>query len=156
MPPPLLEQVRPIAERIVAAIDPDDIRGRARRSRTTSAGRSEFRYTLAMDVVDPSIDPAVDFLVNRKQGHCEYFATAMTLLVRSIGIPARMVNGFKGGDYNAARRLTTVRQKHAHSWVRSPGRADRAPRPQRAGDLGDLRPDPRRPAQRVGGPGRRG
>ena len=118
MPAPVLEQIRPIAERIVANVDPADIRARVDALDNYLHGpRSEFRYTLAMDIVDPALDPAVDFLVNRKQGHCEYFATAMTLLVRSLGIPARMVNGFKGGDYNAVAGLTTVRQKHAHSWV---------------------------------------
>ena len=77
----------------------------------------EFGYTLKLDVVDPELDPVEDFLVNRKQGHCEYFASALTLLLRSAGIPARMVNGFKGGDYNGLAQVFNVRQKHAHSWV---------------------------------------
>ena len=46
------------------------------------------------------LDPVEDFLVNRKEGHCEYFASALALLLRSIDIPTRMVNGFKGGDWN--------------------------------------------------------
>jgi hypothetical protein len=58
-----------------------------------------------------------DFLINRKEGHCEYFASALTLMLRSIGIPARMVNGFKGGDWNDLAQVLNVRQKHAHSWV---------------------------------------
>jgi hypothetical protein len=70
-----------------------------------------------MDVVDSSLDPVLDFLVNRKEGHCEYFASALTLMLRSVGVPARMVNGFKGGDYNDLSRTWIVRQKHAHSWV---------------------------------------
>jgi hypothetical protein len=70
-----------------------------------------------MRVVDPSLDPVEDFLVHRKAGHCEYFASALTLMLRSIDIPSRMVNGFKGGDWNELARVTTVRQKHAHSWV---------------------------------------
>ena len=118
VPENVLEQIRPIAEAVVANIDPAD-----RRARVTALESylrdpdSGYRYSLAMGVVDPSVDPAVDFLINRKEGHCEYFATALTLLIRSIEIPARMVNGFKGGDYNAVAGLTTVRQKHAHSWV---------------------------------------
>ena len=63
------------------------------------------------------LDPVEDFLVNRKQGHCEYFASALALLLRSIDIPARMVNGFKGGDWNELTQSMNVRQKHAHSWV---------------------------------------
>ena len=77
----------------------------------------EFGYTLNLDVVDRNLDPVEDFLTNRKEGHCEYFASALTLLLRSVDIHARMVNGFKGGDWNNLASLMSVRQKHAHSWV---------------------------------------
>ncbi len=77
----------------------------------------EFTYSLHMDIIDPDLDPVEDFLVNRKSGHCEYFASALALLLRSIDIPARMVNGFKGGDWNDLTQTMNVRQKHAHSWV---------------------------------------
>ena len=118
VPPDVLEKIRPVAQEIVKGIDPGDTQARASALQEYLRGPGTgFRYTLAMDVVDPSLDPAVDFILNRKQGHCEYFATALTLLARSVGLPARMVNGFKGGDYNAMSGLTTVRQKHAHSWV---------------------------------------
>ncbi len=70
-----------------------------------------------MTVVDSTIDPVEDFLVNRKSGHCEYFASALALLLRSIGIKSRVVNGFKGGDWNELTQTLIVRQKHAHSWV---------------------------------------
>ena len=114
----LADRLRPVAERVVAEIDPDDLRGRAAAIEDYFRGpKSTYRYSLAMDVVDPDLDPVVDFVINRQRGHCEYFASAMTLMLRSIGIPARMVNGFKGGDYNAVTGSTTVRQKHAHSWV---------------------------------------
>ncbi len=118
IPVEIATQIRPIAEAVVAEIDPTDRRARVEAlDRYLRDPASGYRYTLAMSVVDPDLDPAVDFLLNRKEGHCEYFATALTLLIRSVGIPARMVNGFKGGDYNAVAGLTTVRQKHAHSWV---------------------------------------
>ncbi len=77
----------------------------------------QFSYSLHMAPVDPKLDPVVDFLVNRKEGHCEYFASALALLLRSIDIPARVVNGFKGGDWNDLTQTMNVRQKHAHSWV---------------------------------------
>jgi hypothetical protein len=70
-----------------------------------------------MSVVDPEIDPVLDFLINRKTGHCAYFASALTLMLRTIGIPARMVNGFKGGDWNDLAQVMSVRRKHSHSWV---------------------------------------
>ena len=44
---------------------------------------------------DPTIDPIEDFVTKHPQGHCEYFATALTLMLRSLGIPARVVSGFK-------------------------------------------------------------
>ena len=56
--------------------------------------------------MDRSIDPVDDFLVNRKAGHCEYFASALALLLRSIDIQARIVNGFKGGDWNELTQLS--------------------------------------------------
>lgn len=57
------------------------------------------------------------FLFEWQRGHCEYFATAMVLLLRSQGIPARIVNGFLGGDYNEIGQYYAVRQANAHSWV---------------------------------------
>ena len=76
-----------------------------------------FSYTLEKSVVDRGIDPVLDFLINRKSGHCEYYASAMTLLLRSRGVAARVVNGFKGGDWNEERQRYEVRQLHAHAWV---------------------------------------
>jgi hypothetical protein len=79
---------------------------------------AEFTYTLDASVQNPDVDPVIDFLLFRKEGHCEYYASALTLLLRTHGVPARVVNGFKGGDWNALiDRFIVVRQKHAHSWV---------------------------------------
>lgn len=80
-------------------------------------GSGLFTYSLEKTVEDPSIDPVVDFLINRRSGHCEYYASAMTLLLRSQGVAARVVNGFKGGDWNEGRQRYEVRQLHAHAWV---------------------------------------
>ncbi len=76
-----------------------------------------YRYSLNMSVVNPAIDPVEDFLFNRREGHCEYFASALALMLRTAHIPARLVNGFKGGDWNPLARILYVRQKYAHSWV---------------------------------------
>lgn len=77
----------------------------------------EFGYTLDMSVNDPNIDAIEDFLFNRKQGHCEYFASALGLMLRSVGIPARMVSGFKGGDLNPSTGYFVVQGRHAHVWI---------------------------------------
>ncbi|WP_337173094.1 DUF3488 and transglutaminase-like domain-containing protein [Paludisphaera sp.] len=112
--------LEPIARPIVAGHEgdgPDAVAARARALEAYLHDPSRFSYTLAMDRVDYSLDPIVDFLVNRREGHCEYFGSALTMLLRSVGIPSRMVNGFKGGDWNDFTQIMTVRQKHAHSWV---------------------------------------
>ena len=62
-------------------------------------------------------DPLADFLFNVRSGHCEYFATAMAVMLRTQGIASRLVNGFLPGEFNEAAGAYTVRQSDAHSWV---------------------------------------
>lgn len=78
--------------------------------------RRDFGYTLDQPSAAYA-DPIVAFLTDVKEGHCEYFATGMALLLRSQGIPARIVNGFSGGEYNPVGDYWVVRQRDAHSWV---------------------------------------
>ena len=75
----------------------------------------DYAYSLDMKAGGP--DPLADFLFNVKAGHCEYYSTAMTVLLRTRGIAARVVNGFLPGEYNEAAGAYTVRQSDAHSWV---------------------------------------
>jgi transglutaminase-like putative cysteine protease len=75
----------------------------------------EFGYSLQMKAGGP--DPLADFLFHVKTGHCEYFSTAMAVMLRTRGIAARVVNGFLPGEYNDAAAAYTVRQSDAHSWV---------------------------------------
>jgi len=76
----------------------------------------DYSYSLNLSIDDPSIDPVEDFLFNRKQGHCEYFASALVLMLRSIGIPSRLITGYKGGNYDAPSNTLHVQQRHAHAW----------------------------------------
>jgi protein-glutamine gamma-glutamyltransferase len=78
--------------------------------------RATYGYTLDLRRVEDG-DPVADFLFNTRQGHCEYFASAMVLMLRSRRVPARLVNGFQTGEYNEAADVYTVRQSDAHSWV---------------------------------------
>ena len=78
--------------------------------------RSAYGYTLDLRRVEDG-DPVADFLFNMREGHCEYFASAMVLMLRSRRVPARLVNGFQMGEYNEAADVYTVRQSDAHSWV---------------------------------------
>ncbi|HSB29507.1 MAG TPA: DUF3488 and transglutaminase-like domain-containing protein [Pyrinomonadaceae bacterium] len=74
-----------------------------------------YGYSLQMKASGP--DPVADFLFNVKAGHCEYFSTAMAVMLRTHGIAARVVNGFLPGEYNETAGAFTVRQSDAHSWV---------------------------------------
>ena len=77
----------------------------------------EFGYTLDMSIQDSKIDAVEDFLFNRKNGHCEYFASALALMLRAVEIPARLVSGFKGGDVKRSTGYFVVQGRHAHVWV---------------------------------------
>ncbi len=78
--------------------------------------RREYGYSLDQEA-SVFADPVLAFLEEVKEGHCEYFATSMTLLLRARGIPSRMVNGFYGGEWNPVGEYWLVRQRDAHSWV---------------------------------------
>jgi transglutaminase-like putative cysteine protease len=78
--------------------------------------RRDYRY----DVDSPSgstKNPLVDFLFVSKRGHCEFYSTAMAVMLRTLGVPTRNVTGFIGGTYNRFARSYAVRQGDAHSWV---------------------------------------
>lgn len=77
--------------------------------------QNNFGYTLEMKAQGK--EPLADFLFNVKEGHCEYFATAMAVLLRTQRIATRVVNGFQMGEYNDAANVWIVRQRDAHSWV---------------------------------------
>ena len=78
--------------------------------------RSHYGYTLDLRE-DPGADPLAHFLFVRRAGHCEYFASAMTVMLRSLGVPTRYVNGFLPGEYNDLGGDYIVRASDAHSWV---------------------------------------
>jgi protein-glutamine gamma-glutamyltransferase len=75
--------------------------------------QSTYGYTL--ELPGPVPDPLADFLFQRRAGHCEDFATALALLLRTQGIPSRVVVGFYGGERAAGEYL--VRAGDAHAWV---------------------------------------
>ncbi len=77
--------------------------------------QNNFGYTLQLKA--GGNQPLSDFLFNVREGHCEYFASAMAIMLRTQGIATRIVNGFQTGEYNAAAGVYVVKQKDAHSWV---------------------------------------
>ncbi len=78
---------------------------------------SDFEYSLRRPRRRANVDPVRDFLFESKVGHCEYFASAMTIMCQAVGIPARLVNGYFAGEYNAAGGFFQFRRKDAHAWV---------------------------------------
>jgi transglutaminase-like putative cysteine protease len=80
------------------------------------ATSGEFGYTLDLRRQDADADPAVDFLCNVRTGACERFATGLVLMLRSCGIPARIVKGFHGAEHQGE-GLYVVRHRDAHAWV---------------------------------------
>lgn len=77
--------------------------------------QTQFGYTLELRAGGEQ--PLADFLFNIREGHCEYFATAMAVMLRTQGIATRIVNGFQTGEYNETADVFVVKQKDAHSWV---------------------------------------
>jgi protein-glutamine gamma-glutamyltransferase len=78
--------------------------------------RTHFGYSLNLPRTVPH-DPLANFLFERKQGHCEYFASSMAVMLRTLGIPSRVVNGFRTGEFNDLTSQYVVRASNAHSWV---------------------------------------
>jgi transglutaminase-like putative cysteine protease len=77
---------------------------------------THFGYTLELPH-SPSKDPVANFLFERKKGHCEYFASSMAVMLRSLHIPSRIITGFRGGEFNDLTGQYIVRASDAHSWV---------------------------------------
>jgi protein-glutamine gamma-glutamyltransferase len=78
--------------------------------------RKDFKY--ALDGPEkPVRDPLSDFLFVRKEGYCEYFASAMAVMLRAQGIPSRVATGFQSGYFNDVSGLYVVRASDAHAWV---------------------------------------
>lgn len=130
VPQQMRDELRQLAEPIVANMSPTDTEARARAVEAHFLDQTLYGYTLVQTRVDEQIDPVLDFIRNRKEGHCEYFASALALALRSVGIPTRLVNGFKGGDWNALGQVMYVREKYAHAWVEAlvssgPGEVER-------------------------------
>jgi transglutaminase-like putative cysteine protease len=81
--------------------------------------RTHYTYDLAAQNVGPGPDRLANFLFESKRGYCEYFASAMGDMLRSLGIPTRLVNGFGPGSLDNQTHQYVVRGEDAHTWVES-------------------------------------
>jgi hypothetical protein len=112
LPDDVSERVVDLARRWTAGASTDAEKAK----RIETHLRREYRY----DLESPSgaaKNPLEDFLFKSKRGHCEFYSTAMAVLLRTQGVPTRNVTGFIGGTYNRFGRYYAVRQGDAHSWV---------------------------------------
>ena len=112
LPPKLDPRIKVLAENITRTATNDYDRS----LEIQNYLRKNFGYTLNPPDINPS-DPIGSFLFVSKQGYCEYFASAMAIMLRAIGVPARLVNGFQTGSYNRFGNDFVVRARDAHSWV---------------------------------------
>lgn len=119
--PPGHERVLTLAQKLTAGIaDPVE-----QVSALLRHLRDEKRYTYSLELPDTRGKvPLEVFLFDARRGHCEYFSSALAIMLRAIGIPSRNVTGYAGGEYNPYGGYYGVRQADAHSWVEAllPGR----------------------------------
>jgi hypothetical protein len=76
----------------------------------------DFYHTVELRSVDTGLDPVLDFLTNVRAGHCERFASALALMLRSLGIPARVVKGYRGVEHQGDGNYVVLHSQ-AHAWV---------------------------------------
>lgn len=135
--PPGHERVEALARRLTSGTRSAD---EAARRIVSYLHSGELRYSLEQPEVKSGERPLDVFLFRDKRGHCEYFASAMAIMLRSIGVPARNVTGFVGGVYNPFGGYYALRQGDAHSWVEAfvenRGWVTYEPTPPSRGELG--------------------
>ena len=117
LPPQFPQRVRTLAERVCRVAEKPSIHECAQRIDRYLSDPQRFAYSLDLRPTRGHGDPVEDFLFNTREGNCEYFASAMVLMLRCVGIRARLVNGFAGGEWNEFGRYVTFRHRDAHSWV---------------------------------------
>ena len=109
-----IDRVAALARSLTQGIDSP--RGRAERLTAWLRESGEFQYTLTLPDTGER-DPLEVFLFEARGGHCEYFSTALAILLRAVGVPSRNATGFMGGRYNPYGGYYALRQADAHSWV---------------------------------------
>jgi len=112
LPPRLDARIPELAHNVARGAQSDDARARA----IARYLASRYGYTLELPSQEVP-DPLAYFLFERKKGHCEYFASAMAVMLRTLGIPSRLVTGFQSGIWNPLTELYLIRASDAHSWV---------------------------------------
>jgi transglutaminase-like putative cysteine protease len=110
LPEGLDPRVRELAQRWTRGLTDPLAKARAIEARLSSG------YAYTTELPGEAADPIADFLFERKAGHCEFFASAMTLLLRASGVPARNASGYYGGR-RTDEGTYVLRAGDAHAWT---------------------------------------
>ena len=111
----LSARAQALARSYVANVEPGDRYGLV--MALTTGLQRDYAYSQQLGRVPPGTDPIDWFLFDVRVGYCEQFATAETLMLRSLGIPARLATGYATGEYSPILDQTIVREHDAHAWV---------------------------------------
>lgn len=117
------------ATEVLSSIPPEDTLARARRLESFfTDGTEGFKYSLNRETQgEQGVDRVVDFVMRHKKGHCQYYASALALMLRSQGIPSRVVVGYRAENYNIVGNYYQLREMDAHAWVEAAIPADQIP-----------------------------
>jgi transglutaminase-like putative cysteine protease len=110
--PTIDPRISALSRRVTDGIDGEMNKARALESYL----KRNYRYSLKGLPIGRK-DPLASFLFDVRQGDCEYYSSSLTVMLRNIGIPARVVNGYLGGNWNPYGEYYLIRQSNAHSWV---------------------------------------
>ena len=128
--------LKKIANEVIAAagVRDEDVYEQARALEAHFHKPGLYTYSLNQLGVErnPDLEPVEDFVTNHRTGHCEYFASALVLMLRSRGIPSRMVVGYRATEYNSLGNFYQVREKEAHAWAEAFLEYDQVPADLRA------------------------
>ncbi|HEY9852730.1 MAG TPA: transglutaminase domain-containing protein [Leptolyngbyaceae cyanobacterium] len=111
------KQEKPALDKIISQLD---IKGKSPSEVLNRVDRffiKNFTYSLKLANKENSSMPLSIFLLQTRAGHCEYFATATTLLLRAAGIPARYAVGYSVHEYSPLEKQYIIRNRHAHAWT---------------------------------------
>lgn len=112
LPPDLPERVRQRAEQATeAAADPYS------KAEALQANLREIEYDEKIDAPPEGVDAVDWFLFEVRKGYCDYYSSAMAVMLRTLGIPARVARGYATGEYNEEQEAYVVRESDGHAWT---------------------------------------